>query len=678
MCSFLILPKIYYNNLNEHIKKQILQKLKLRGPDKTNILEYKNYIFIHSLLHFSGEITEQPLIDKKNDVVLCFNGEIYNYKDFGNYKSDTEMIIKEYISNKTDFIHKLDGEFTFIIFDFKKKIIIQSPDIFKIKPQFYKITNEGIIISTFRSIICKCCNLNNEYDDFDKNQPILEKDLTIHTFIKSLEPNKFIIRNLNNFDIIEKKTIYEFDLRQFKNNYNDIYLQIENSIKKRVKNNNNGNVGLCLSSGYDSGAISCYLNKINFDYTSYTIKCQENMDILKKRLKLNKKTYFYNLKSEQYFEFKKKYQESVEGTCIKEYKTHDKIFGYYNLKGEWAGVGLYYIFNESKKDNVKIFLSGQGADEIFSDYGWRGISIKNINGTNNNKNYPFSFCGNFPKDLKTIFPWPNFYKGLNECFIAKEEYTGSLFGIETRYPYLDKNVVQEFLWLNNDLKNKYYKAPIHNYLTENNYPFCPNEKFGFKVKPLKVNKINIYENWLDIKLNLLNLKFDNIINKKNYTLKKILSKNNFKICLEFGSINKFLNLISTNCQKVYSFDTYDNNTLIENFFKENPNINIDMIYIHCNLYSTTNNIFNILLKYKKIKSKLVIVFNKLINYNNFHEGPIKALYKICNNNNLNFKWLYTHGSVLNYTDILSPKYKNMSIDDFINNGFQQQVAIKIK
>ena len=28
----------------------------------------------------------------------------------------------------------------------------------------------------------------------------------------------------------------------------------------------------------------------------------------------------------------------------------------------------------------------------------------------------------------------------------------SLFGIETRYPYLDKNVVQEFLWLDNDLK----------------------------------------------------------------------------------------------------------------------------------------------------------------------------------------------------------------------------------
>jgi len=487
MCSFLIIPKIYYDKLDTCIKKQILEKLKLRGPDKINIIEYRDYVFIHCLLHFSGEITEQPLVDKKNDIVLCFNGEIYNYKDFGNYKSDTDMIINEYILNKTEFIHKLDGEFTFIIFDFKNKLIIQSSDIFKIKPQYYKITNDGIIISTFRSIICKCCNLNNECDVFEKEKPLLKKNLLTHTSIKSLEPNEFIIRNLNNFDIINKKTIYEFDLKQYKNNYNDICNEIENSIKKRVYNNNNRNIGLCLSSGYDSGAISCYLNKINYNYTSYSMRCLENINILKKRLKLNKKHYFYDINKDTYLKYKKVYQNDVESTCISQYTNKNNIFGYYNLKGDWAGVGLYYIFKESKKDNIKIFLSGQGADEIFSDYGWKGDSIKNLNNKNKN-NGPFSFSGNFPKDLKTIFPWPNFYKGLNECFIAKEEYTGSLFGIETRYPYLDKKLVQEFLWLNSDLKNKYYKAPLHYYLTKNNYPFCPNEKVGFKAKKGLSNK----------------------------------------------------------------------------------------------------------------------------------------------------------------------------------------------
>ena len=75
-----------------------------------------------------------------------------------------------------------------------------------------------------------------------------------------------------------------------------------------------------------------------------------------------------------------------------------------------------------------------------------------------------------------------FMGGLNESFIAKEEYTASLFGIETRYPFLDKKLVQEFLWLTKNLKNKYYKAPLYHYLKSNNYPFEPNEKMGFKTK----------------------------------------------------------------------------------------------------------------------------------------------------------------------------------------------------
>ena len=49
----------------------------------------------------------------------------------------------------------------------------------------------------------------------------------------------------------------------------------------------------------------------------------------------------------------------------------------------------------------------------------------------------------------------------------------------TAIPFLDKYVVQEFLWLNSDLKNKFYKAPLHNYLKTKNYPFVEKEKIGF-------------------------------------------------------------------------------------------------------------------------------------------------------------------------------------------------------
>ena len=97
--------------------------------------------------------------------------------------------------------------------------------------------------------------------------------------------------------------------------------------------------------------------------------------------------------------------------------------------------------------------------------------------------------GLFPEDLTTIFPWFNFYTGLMEAFIAKEEYTGSLHGIENRYPFLDKNVVQEFLWLTAELKNNNYKSPLYNYMKIHNYPFKENEKIGFKAKTFN-NKLH--------------------------------------------------------------------------------------------------------------------------------------------------------------------------------------------
>ena len=66
-----------------------------------------------------------------------------------------------------------------------------------------------------------------------------------------------------------------------------------------------------------------------------------------------------------------------------------------------------------------------------------------------------------------------------ESYLAKEEYASGMWGVETRYPFLDKKVVQEFLWLSPELKNKNYKSILHEYFTNNNFPFDAGRKVGF-------------------------------------------------------------------------------------------------------------------------------------------------------------------------------------------------------
>ena len=130
---------------------------------------------------------------------------------------------------------------------------------------------------------------------------------------------------------------------------------------------------------------------------------------------------------------------------------------------------MAYICNQGKHEGQLIYLSGSGADEIFSDYGFDGI-----------KHFRHSTIGGkFPEDLETIFPWKNFYDNTQRAYLMKEEYVSGAHGIEGRYPFLDTQVVQEFLWLKPELKNSNYKSVLHDYLIKNNYPFDEKQKVGF-------------------------------------------------------------------------------------------------------------------------------------------------------------------------------------------------------
>ena len=142
----------------------------------------------------------------------------------------------------------------------------------------------------------------------------------------------------------------------------------------------------------------------------------------------------------------------------------------YNIKNDKASIGLGVICSKATQEGYRIYLSGQGADEIISDYGFNGGKIYDHS----------SFGGYFPNNLEGFFPWHSFYDGTQIQYLNKEEYVAGAFGIETRYPFLDTQLVQEFLWLTSDLKNKKYKSALDEYLIQNNYPFQQGIKTGFQ------------------------------------------------------------------------------------------------------------------------------------------------------------------------------------------------------
>jgi asparagine synthetase B (glutamine-hydrolysing) len=457
MCSFIF--------TNICLDKEQITKInffsKFRGPDITNIEKIRNLYFIHNLLSITGDKTIQPFRADDNSIICMYNGEIYNSNTLLNKKNsnDGECLIPAYKEFGEFFTTKLDGEFTLLLVDFNKNIIIISTDTFKTKPIFYGYKDDNFCICSYKSTL--------QYLGFQK------KD------IFRPRPNRTYIINLKKFFIIKGFENYRFDINHQENDsFNEWDDAFELAVKKRTHNLRE-KLFIGLSSGYDSGSLACVMEKYKIPFKAYSIYARENREIVNKRHSrlINGKIIELNIKDYQ------KAQSYLDSYCEKfEYEIYrnNQLTLHEHMTSDQGAVGLSYICSLAKNENFKIYLSGQGADEIFSDYGHNGI--KKFSHSN--------FGGKFPKDLSEIFPWRSFYYSTQSSYLAKEEYVAGSYGIEARYPFLDKYVVQEFLWLSPKLKNQYYKAPLHNYLSENNYPFEINIKIGFSSKyNLRKNEI---------------------------------------------------------------------------------------------------------------------------------------------------------------------------------------------
>jgi asparagine synthetase B (glutamine-hydrolysing) len=421
---------------------KINRYLKNRGPDSTNLVQIHGYSFLHNLLSLTGEFTWQPLIDAENEIMCLFNGEIYNYSSFGNFSSDGPSIIAAYRQHGLDFAQALDGEFAIVLVDFKKQILVAATDPFSTKPLWLALDQQQIGLSTYKSGL----------DQLGFRHP------------QKIEANKVLVYQLGSFQKIDEFHSVQFTLKQYKNNYEDWMAAFRDSIHKRAFHSPRQKIFLGLSSGYDSGAIACELTAQGADFKAYTVLALEDPAIIAGRHQRLSNGQIVQLTKSTFSHLKNKIADDCE------HYTQPEAGGKtYNIKGDQATFGLACICELAARDQRKIYFSGQGSDEVFWDNGYHGRQYHTATDRG----------GFFPDDLQTIFPWPNFFGGSQQMFIAKEEHVAGTYGLEARYPFLDKTLVQEFLSLSAKLKNVRYKATLSEYLQRHKYPFLEGKKTGF-------------------------------------------------------------------------------------------------------------------------------------------------------------------------------------------------------
>lgn len=354
---------------NTKNKKKIIKDMSNiiyhRGPDSDGYYADNNVALgFRRLAIIDLKNGSQPIYSSDNNKVIIFNGEIYNYGEIKedlikkgykfNTKTDTEVILNGYIEYKEKILNKLRGMFAFIIYDKEDNSIFGARDFFGIKPlYYYKRDNEFMFGSEIKSFLV--------HPKFNKelNKEVLKPYLTFQyspmneTFFKNvyrLDPGHYFIYKDNNLNI---KKYYEIKYNNKDNNIESIIKNINDKMAESIRYHkiSDVEVGGFLSSGVDSSYIISTSNV--------------------------SKSYTVGFKNKGFDECEpaRELSEILNKEHHEDYVTPDMFFNilptvqYHSDEphANLSAVPLYFLSKMASKD-VKVVLSGEGADELFGGY----------------------------------------------------------------------------------------------------------------------------------------------------------------------------------------------------------------------------------------------------------------------------------------------------------------------
>mmetsp|Transcript_42728 Transcript_42728/g.96423 ORF Transcript_42728/g.96423 Transcript_42728/m.96423 type:complete len:846 (+) Transcript_42728:51-2588(+) len=447
---------------------------RLRGPDATNHVTVRGWTLVHNLLWMTGEFTKQPFVERgpKGDVeyAVLFNGEVYNYQELWptrRFPSDGYSILPAYHEWGSSFGKMLDGEFAIVLLDFKGGKLHLLTDVFGTKPLFFGWGANGeFAAASYRSVLSE---LGLPPDSIFQAAANTLYSSDLDSLRKPPRGGWGAFSRLTPVSaagpLLVQHPVFRFDLRQHKQTSDDWIAAFQRAVAKRTR-------GLIwpafvgLSSGYDSGAIHLALILANVSHSTFSIVGHEDSLVLQKREQYGNGQLHTEIRITNYS--RKRHITWVKDN-VEAYEYVHPSRGQ-SVHSDPASIGLSHILERCRGLGVKVYFSGSGADEIISDYAFNGEGMPTSN-----------FNGIFPQNLSSIFPWGNFYSGQMKNYLMKEENVGGSYSMETRYPFLDRQLVQEYISLSADLKNSRYKRPIRDFFEKYNYPF-QEEKRGFSVE----------------------------------------------------------------------------------------------------------------------------------------------------------------------------------------------------
>lgn len=368
---------------SEIIAQEMGAKIQHRGPDSCGSFFKTSNSYQIGLAHQRLSIIDlskdghQPMSLQDSSLTIVFNGEIYNYKavrktlqksgvEFRT-QSDTEVILRAWEKWGKKCIEHFNGMFAFALYDKLNQKVILVRDRAGVKP-LYVYNNEGLILfgSELKALMA--------HPKFEK---VIDTDATALYLQYGYYPEPYTV--FKNCTKLKAAHTFEVDLKSQKTTVKEYW-----NLKDNFQSNENGNkkeeevlddletlmissfeyrmvsdvpVGVFLSGGYDSTAVTALLQKsTNQTINTFSIGFEEesyNEAYHAKKVAL----YLGTNHTESYCSF-----EDAMAIIPRLPTIYDEPFA------DSSAIPSTLV-SEIAVREVKVALSSDGGDELFSGYG---------------------------------------------------------------------------------------------------------------------------------------------------------------------------------------------------------------------------------------------------------------------------------------------------------------------
>lgn len=471
---------IIKNSITENTLNKMQNALIHRGPDAAGFYLSDDHSvgFAHRRLKIIdlSDNANQPISNEDGTIWIVYNGKFYDFREYFTLlekkghvfksKSDAEVVLHLFEEFGFEFIHKLNGMFTFAIWDERKNRLVLAMDPVGIKPLYYYYNNSVFAFASEIKSLLQIPEISKEID-FDALNlyfalGYIPQEYSIYKDIRKLPPGSLLVYEDGN---VRKQKYYSISSVNIMNDENGLVDHLHNLLKESVRKSmiSDVSIGVFLSGGVDSSILATIA-------ASLSDKPIKTFSIGFEETKYNELFYAKRIAdniSSDHHEFL---------VTIDAVDALDKIALQYDEPfADSSAIPTYYVAKKAK-EYVKVALSGDGGDELFGGYNWytwviKAQSMKNRFGflskliSTKAKRIPFDFKG---KNFLSILNYDALTQFIKRTFIFNSSERERLINkqISNKMELLlpERKIVETFNSIDSNLITKMQNVDFNFYL----------------------------------------------------------------------------------------------------------------------------------------------------------------------------------------------------------------------